>query len=150
MTTALKKGAGRYVSHSLRYSFLLFACLFIRATFTLSWPILHSHITLRTHIRTQECNYEVQGRAVLAVMRGLSALGLKDLTLVQLKQLVTNSKDKKLDRYREGLERRGVDVVVRHVVKGKHVVMTKDGCDALLQVQYCRRYNTDLTVCLTH
>jgi hypothetical protein len=72
---------------------------------------------------------------VLRVMRALNSLSLHDLTLVQLKNLVTNSKDKKLERYRAGLEKQGVSVVVRHVVRGKQVVMTKDSCDSLLQAR---------------
>lgn len=79
--------------------------------------------------------YEEQGRVVVRALRGLQEMGgLKDLTLVQLKHLLTNSKDKKLERYRDGLERKGVDVVLKHQVKGKMVVMSKDSCDILLQV----------------
>ena len=80
------------------------------------------------------CPYEEQGRLVVQAVRGLNSSGLKDLTLVQLKNFVTNSKDKKLERYRDGLERKGIPLVVKHIVKGKLVVMTKDSCDVLLQV----------------
>lgn len=53
---------------------------------------------------------------------------------MQLKNLLTNSKEKKLERYRKELDKKRVPVVVMHAAKGKEVVMTKDSCDTLLQV----------------
>ena len=79
-------------------------------------------------------NYDEQGRLVLHTMRKLDSLGLPAITLVQLKSLMTNSKEKKLERHRAALTRSGDLASVKHIVKGKHVVMTKDSCDILLQV----------------
>ena len=79
-------------------------------------------------------DYSEQGRLVLQVVRKLSDLDLPDLTLVQLKGLVTNSKDKKIERHRAALEKCGGAMTLKHMSKGKLTVMTKDSCDTLLQV----------------
>jgi hypothetical protein len=112
---------------------MLYVCMYVREEFSRE----KCHNTCDNCAEQgcwEMCNYEEQGRLVLRVLEGLNSLGLKDLTLVQLKNLITNSKDKKLDRYRDGLEKNLIPVNVKHMVKEKMVVMSKDSCDVLLQV----------------